>query len=107
MNYKILPGVGTIARAVAIAGFGLLFYSLWTHGESGWNGGAAVERVNVSVAVETIQPQAVPRLSRIPYIGGDHRLFPARPSALPLTMLVTPRIIIQDEEEAKLLGTTP
>ncbi len=51
----------------------------------------------------------VPILSRIPSIPGPQgHLLPSNPAVTDrLMMLVTPPLIIQEEEEAKLLGQAP
>ena len=51
--------------------------------------------------------QGVPMLSKLPYINRLFTNVGIGRETQSLMMMVTPRIIIQEEEEAKLLGTQP
>jgi general secretion pathway protein D len=51
--------------------------------------------------------RGLPILSKLPYINRLFKNVGIGRSTSSLMMMVTPRIIIQEEEEAKLIGTTP
>ena len=50
---------------------------------------------------------AMPVLSKIPFIAGLFHNHASVPATDGLMKMVTPPLMIQDEEEAKLLGTQP